>query len=125
MFYLCDTMKTDNSIAQMKKGVLEMCILSIINQETAYPSDIIAKLRTAELIVVEGTLYPILSRLKNSGFLDYCWRESNSGPPRKYFSITPVGKNALASMLDSWNQFVTCVNLSIQNKAENEQNTIH
>lgn len=109
----------------MKKGVLEMCILSIINQETAYPSDIIAKLRTAELIVVEGTLYPILSRLKNSGFLDYCWRESNSGPPRKYFSITPVGKNALASMLDSWNQFVTCVNLSIQNKAENEQNTIH
>jgi len=118
-------MKTDNAIAQMKKGVLEMCILSIVNQETVYPSDIILKLKHADLIVVEGTLYPILSRLKNSGFLDYQWRESTSGPPRKYFSITESGKMALNNLQESWNQFVTCVNQSLKNNTENEQNTIH
>lgn len=97
-----------------------MCILSIINQEAVYPSDIIQKLRASELIVVEGTLYPILSRLKNSGFLEYHWKESQSGPPRKYFEVTETGKQALKIMLESWNHFVSCVNQSIQNKSENE-----
>ncbi|MBK8954747.1 MAG: PadR family transcriptional regulator [Saprospiraceae bacterium] len=113
-------MKTDNAIAQMKKGILEMCILSIIDKEAVYPSDIIQKLRTSELIVVEGTLYPILSRLKNNGYLEYHWRESQSGPPRKYFTITETGKQALQTLLESWLHFVNCVNLSIQNKSENE-----
>lgn len=120
MQYICTMMKTDNAIAQMKKGVLEMCILSIINQEAAYPSDIIQKLRASELIVVEGTLYPILSRLKNSSYLEYHWKESQAGPPRKYFTVTESGKQALMVMLESWDHFVNCVNQSIQNKSENE-----
>ena len=113
-------MKIENSIAQMKKGVLEMCILSIINQEQAYPSDIIQKLRLSELIVVEGTLYPILTRLKNSGLLEYHWKESNAGPPRKYFTITESGKEALNILSGSWTQFVQSVNQSLQNKNEHE-----
>ena len=104
----------------MKKGVLEMCILSIIGQEQAYPSDIIQKLRLAELIVVEGTLYPILTRLKNNGFLEYNWQESNAGPPRKYFTITESGKEALTTLSNSWTQFVQSVNQSLQNKNDHE-----
>ncbi len=113
-------MKIENSIAQMKKGVLEMCILSIISQEEAYPSDIIQKLRTADLIVVEGTLYPILTRLKNSGMLEYHWKESNAGPPRKYFTITEAGREALQHLSTSWMQFVQSVNQSLKIKLEHE-----
>lgn len=104
----------------MKKGVLEMCILSIISQEEAYPSDIIQKLRTADLIVVEGTLYPILTRLKNSGMLEYHWKESNAGPPRKYFTITDAGREALLHLSTSWMQFVQSVNQSLKIKLEHE-----
>lgn len=110
----------DNAIAQMKKGVLEMCILSIINKEQVYPSDIIQKLRASDLIVVEGTLYPILSRLKNNGYLEYHWQESSSGPPRKYFSITPAGAEALTILSKSWEDFVFRVNQSLQNKSTHE-----
>ncbi len=113
-------MKIENSIAQMKKGVLEMCILSIIKQEEAYPSDIIQKLKQADLIVVEGTLYPILTRLKNGGLLEYHWKESNAGPPRKYFTITQNGESALSILSSSWTQFVQSVNQSLINKIENE-----
>jgi PadR family transcriptional regulator PadR len=113
-------MKIENSIAQMKKGVLEMCILSIISQEQAYPSDIIQKLRMAELIVVEGTLYPILTRLKNNGYLEYNWQESSAGPPRKYFTITESGKEALKTLFSSWTQFVQSVNQSLQIKNDHE-----
>jgi PadR family transcriptional regulator PadR len=108
-------MKLDNTIAQMKKGVLEMCILSIINREEVYPSDIIHSLKSADLIVVEGTLYPLLTRLKNAGLLEYSWKESTSGPPRKYFTITPAGKETLHSLLESWNLFVQSVNQSTLN----------
>ena len=87
--------KLENTKAQMRKGVLELCILSIIAEEEAYPSDIIQKLKASELIVVEGTLYPLLTRLKNAGLLTYVWRESNSGPPRKYFQLTEEGKEFL------------------------------
>lgn len=104
----------------MKKGVLEMCILSIINKEQVYPSDIIQKLRASDLIVVEGTLYPILSRLKNNGYLEYNWQESSSGPPRKYFSITPAGAEALTILSKSWEDFVFRVNQSLQNKSTHE-----
>lgn len=120
MPYLCpklQKMKLENTIAQMKKGVLEMCILSILNQEgEAYPSDIIQKLKEADLIVVEGTLYPLLTRLKNYGLLDYHWKESTAGPPRKYFRITDQGKESLTTLTESWNQFVQGVNQSIKNQ---------
>ncbi|MCC6815220.1 MAG: PadR family transcriptional regulator [Saprospiraceae bacterium] len=106
-------MNHDNAIAQMKKGVLDMCILSLLNQKDAYPSDIIVKLRESELIIVEGTLYPLLSRLKNSGLLDYYWIESPFGPPRKYYKITEQGKSFLMQLLNSWNSFVQNVNQSI------------
>lgn len=85
-------MKLENTKAQMRKGVLELCVMSIIAKKEAYPSDIISKLKEAELIVVEGTLYPLLTRLKNSALLNYTWKESKSGPPRKYYHITDEGK---------------------------------
>ncbi|MDQ3142219.1 MAG: PadR family transcriptional regulator [Bacteroidota bacterium] len=107
-------MKLENTIAQMKKGVLEMCILSILNDKEAYPSDIIHVLRNADLIVVEGTLYPLLTRLKNFGMLDYYWQESTSGPPRKYFKITESGKETLNHLTGSWSQFVNSVNQSLK-----------
>lgn len=113
-------MKIENSIAQMKKGVLEMCILSIIREEQAYPSDIIQKLKLADLIVMEGTLYPILTRLKNGGLLEYHWKESNAGPPRKYFTVTESGREALNALTNSWTQFVQSVNQSLLNKIEHE-----
>jgi len=108
-------MKLDNTKAQMKKGVLELCILSIIkNEGEVYPSDIIARMKEAELIVVEGTLYPLLTRLKNSGLLTYSWKESTSGPPRKYFSITDDGTDVLEDLRTSWTQLVQAVNHSIE-----------
>ena len=108
-------MNIDNMKAQMRKGVLELCIMSIISHEEVYPSDIINRLKEAELIVVEGTLYPLLSRLKNSGFLSYSWKESPSGPPRKYFAITPEGQKVLDEMNENWNQLVNAVNATTQN----------
>ena len=104
----------------MRKGVLEMCILSIIADEEVYPSDIIKKLKTSELIVKEGTLYPLLTRLKNAGLLHYTWKESTGGPPRKYFQITSDGQSFLASLIGTWNQLVHAVNQSTKNIANNE-----
>ncbi|MFN8280504.1 MAG: PadR family transcriptional regulator [Saprospiraceae bacterium] len=103
----------DNAIAQMKKGVLDMCILSILAAREAYPSDIIQTLRHSDLIVVEGTLYPLLNRLKNAGLLDYSWRESTSGPPRKYYRITEEGQHFLKELHSSWTNFVSNVNQSL------------
>ena len=107
-------MDIENAKAQMRKGVLEMCILAIIDGEEMYPGDIIAKLKTNDLIIVEGTLYPLLTRLKNDGLLDYSWRESTSGPPRKYFKITETGLKFLETLSDSWGQLVSSVNQTIQ-----------
>ncbi len=108
-------MKLENAQAQMRKGVLELCILAVIAEGEVYPSDIISKLKTAELIVVEGTLYPLLTRLKDAGLLDYRWVESKSGPPRKYYILTDDGKNLLNGMLDSWRDLVSAVNQITQN----------
>ena len=108
-------MKLENTKAQMRKGVLELCILSIIAEGEAYPSDIINKLKEAELIVVEGTLYPLLTRLKNAGLLHYTWKESTSGPPRKYFHITDEGKSFLNELLGTWGQLVHAVSESTKN----------
>ena len=99
----------DNTQAQMRKGVLEFCILSILSNEEVYPSDIISRLKDAKLIVVEGTLYPLLTRLKNAGLLSYRWVESNAGPPRKYYSLTPLGQKFLDELHNTWNELVTAV----------------
>lgn len=94
----------------MRKGVLEYCILSIINKKEVYASDIIFQLKEAELIVVEGTLYPLLTRLKNDGLLSYRWEESKTGPPRKYYEITDDGKEFLQGLDKSWNDLLDAVN---------------
>lgn len=108
MYYVC-SMNIEKTKAQMKKGVLELCILSIITGKEVYASDIIEELKTSELIVVEGTLYPLLTRLKNDGLLSYRWEESKSGPPRKYYEITEIGKKVLKSLNINWNDLVKAV----------------
>ena len=96
----------DNAKAQMRKGILEYCKLSILSREDSYAPKIIAELKEAEMIVVEGTLYPILTRLKNQGILTYRWEESPQGPPRKYYSLTPDGKEALQQLDESWDTLI-------------------
>lgn len=92
----------ENAAAQMRKGVLEFAILLVIAKEKIYANDIIARLKEAQLTVVEGTIYPLLSRLKNSGLLDYDWEESKSGPPRKYYTLTEKGKRFLSGCEHQW-----------------------
>jgi len=108
-------LKIENTKAQMRKGVLELCVLSIIAQEEAYPTDIINKLKESKLIVVEGTLYPLLNRLKDAQLLDYSWKESKSGPPRKYYQITDQGGEFLAGLKDTWKELDHAVNQSQNN----------
>jgi len=110
-------MNIENSKAQMRKGILEFCILSIISKQDAYSSTIIDELKKAELIVVEGTLYPLLTRLKNSGLLTYRWEESTQGPPRKYYTITEKGTEFLNELGQSWNEIVEAVKLIREPKA--------
>ncbi len=105
-------MKLENTKAQMRKGVLELCILSIIAEKEVYPSDIIKKLKESELIIVEGTLYPLLTRLKNASLLAYTWKESKTGPPRKYYTMTDEGHVFLKDLLGSWKNLVSAVNKS-------------
>lgn len=93
----------DNIKSQMRKGILEFCILSVIDRQEAYTSDIVERLKKANLLVVEGTLYPLLSRLKNNGLLSYRWQESQDGPPRKYFCLTEEGKALLDQLRKEWN----------------------
>ena len=106
-------MKLENTKAQMKKGILEMAILSILKDKEAYPSDILNHLKEAKLLVVEGTLYPLLTRLKNAELLAYRWEESTSGPPRKYYTITPKGQEALNELKGSWLELVKAVNKTL------------
>ena len=113
-------MKIENTKAQMRKGVLELCILSLLSEKEAYPSDIINELKNHQLIVVEGTLYPLLTRLKNAGLLEYNWQESQSGPPRKYYNITHDGKFFLRELLGTWNNLVHAVDQSTKNLINNE-----
>ena len=97
-------MNVDNAKSQMRKGMLEYCILLLLSHEASYANDIIARLKEAELIVVEGTLYPLLTRLKREGLLSYEWRESTQGPPRKYYALTPDGQFFLNEMDNAWNE---------------------
>ena len=103
-------MDIDNTQAQMRKGVLEFCILAALTNGDAYPTEIIQKMKEAKLVVVEGTLYPLLTRLKNMGLLSYRWEESTSGPPRKYYKLTPVGKQFLKELESTWDELVRSVN---------------
>ena len=104
-------MNIDNTASQMRKGVLEFCILSVIKQGEAYPSDIIEKMRAANLSIFEGTLYPLLTRLKNAELLSYRWVESSSGPPRKYFSLTEKGATFYKELEATWNEMANAVEL--------------
>lgn len=106
-------MIADNTQIQMRKGILEYCILSIISRGEIYASDIIAELKKAELLVVEGTLYPLLTRLKNNGLLSYSWKESTSGPPRKYYQITQDGLEVLKRLDITWKELLFAVETSI------------
>jgi len=109
-------MNVDNAKAQMRKGILEYCILSILSKNDAYASDIIRELKQAKLIVVEGTLYPLLTRQKNAGLLAYRWEESTQGPPRKYYTLTDPGKKFLEELDQSWKELVDAVNTLNINK---------
>lgn len=109
-------MNVENTKAQMRKGVLELCILSILSRGDAYTTDLINKLKEAQMIVVEGTLYPLLNRQKNAGLLSYRWEESPQGPPRKYYSLTPKGEDYLSELELGWEKLIDKVN-SIRNYA--------
>jgi len=113
-------MKAEKTKAQMRKGVLELCILSTIGQQDAYASDIIRNLKSADLIVVEGTLYPLLTRLKNAGLLEYQWQESKSGPPRKYYRLTQAGVEMLETLKEDWYNLQRQVNQLLESKQENQ-----
>ncbi len=113
--YLCN-MILENTQTQMRKGILEYCILAIISRGEIYASDIIAELKAAKLLVVEGTLYPLLTRLKNNGLLSYNWVESTSGPPRKYYQLTPDGVVLLKQLDKTWQELSFAVEISIKNR---------
>ncbi|MBR6333839.1 MAG: PadR family transcriptional regulator [Bacteroidales bacterium] len=102
-------MNAENVKSQMRKGYLEYCILLIICKKPAYVSDIISELKEAKMIVVEGTLYPLLTRLKNNGILQYQWQESASGPPRKYYELTDSGRAFLAELEAGWEELKQAV----------------
>ena len=103
-------MNVDNVKSQMRKGILEYCIMLLLHRESSYASDIIAKLKEAHLIVVEGTLYPLLTRLKNDELVSYEWVESTQGPPRKYYKLTEKGEEVLSELEASWRDLTETVN---------------
>ena len=111
-------MDINNNKAQMRKGVIEYCTLLILSQKDCYSNDILQKLKEAEMIVVEGTLYPLLTRLKNSELLSYRWEESTQGPPRKYYSLTEKGKTLLSKLDKSWTNLVDSINMLKSIKSE-------
>jgi PadR family transcriptional regulator PadR len=114
-----EAMNIENTASQMRKGVLEFCILSVIKQGEAYPSDIIEKMKAANLNIFEGTLYPLLTRLKNAELLTYRWIESNSGPPRKYFSLTEKGAAFYTELEATWNELANAVKALTENEHPN------
>jgi PadR family transcriptional regulator PadR len=112
-------MKIENTKAQMRKGVLEYCILSILKEEDAYVAEILDTLKDAKLLVVEGTIYPLLTRLKNAGLLNYRWEESTGGPPRKYYGLTETGKIFLKELTTTWDDLKNAVQLVTKSKTKN------
>lgn len=112
-------MDLENTQSQMRKGILEYCILCIIDKKECYASDIIDRMKEAKLIVVEGTLYPLLTRLKNAGLLGYKWEESKSGPPRKYYTLTIEGKTFLEGLHGTWSELSGAINIILKDKKTN------
>ena len=115
--------KLENTKAQMRKGILELCVLSIISNGEIYPTDILDKLEDYDLITAQGTLYPLLNRLKNSGLLGYTWKEATNGrkgPPRKYYTLTEEGNDFLSDLLGTWNQLVNAVQETTKNITTHE-----
>ena len=104
------TAMLSNLKSQMRKGLLEYCILSIINRDEAYASDILDTLKEAQLVVVEGTVYPLLTRMKNEGLLSYRWQESTGGPPRKSYTLTEEGKQLLTQLNEEWQSICQAIN---------------
>jgi PadR family transcriptional regulator, regulatory protein PadR len=124
LIYKQEPMNIENTQSQMKKGILEFCILSIIRRGEAYPSDIVEEMRASNMSILEGTLYPLLTRLKNAEMLTYRWEESNSGPPRKYFSLTPKGEVFYKELEQTWNELSNAVNTLTKKETEpNSQTT--
>lgn len=113
-------MNVENTKAQMRKGVLEFCILSVLSDGEHYPTEIMDKMKEARLLIVEGTLYPLLTRLKNEGLLNYRWVESQSGPPRKYFTLTEQGHQFLSELVESWDDLTTAVNQIVSKTRKNK-----
>lgn len=111
-------MNIDNAKSQMRKGMLEYCILLLLKEQPAYASDIIQQLKKAELLVVEGTLYPLLTRLKNDGLLAYNWQESTQGPPRKYYELTDLGVGFLGELDKAWEEIARTVGILKREKTE-------
>ncbi len=111
-------MNIENTHVQMRKGILEFCILHIISRGEVYSSNIIQELKDSKIIVVEGTLYPLLTRLRKAGFLDYSWKESKSGPPQKHYKLTEEGKSFLDELNQTWNELVASTNQILQKTSE-------
>lgn len=112
-------MNVENTQVQMRKGILEFCILHIISRGEVYASDMLEELTAAKIMVVEGTLYPLLTRLKNAGLVEYKWVESTSGPPRKYYTLTQAGAEFLASLQLTWTELVTSTTQIMKNNGGN------
>ena len=108
-------MNLENTQVQMRKGILEFCILHVIARGEVYASDMLVELTSAKIMVVEGTLYPLLTRLRKAGLVDYKWVESNSGPPRKYYTITQAGKDFVNSLTNTWEELVNSTTQIISN----------
>ena len=113
----------ENTKVQMRKGILEFCILGIISRGEVYASDILDALKNANMLVVEGTVYPLLTRLKNAGLLTYEWKESTSGPPRKYFTLTLEGITAYDELKQTWNELSDAADAAT-NYHKSENNSI-
>ena len=118
-------MNIENTQSQMRKGVLEFCILSIIKRGEAYPSDIIEEMKAANLQILEGTLYPLLTRLKNADLLAYRWVESSGGPPRKYFTLTEKGAAFYAELESTWKEMSGAVDRVINKNITDEKVVDH
>lgn len=114
-------MKIENTQVQMRKGILEFCILHIISRGEVYASDMLEELTSAKIMVVEGTLYPLLTRLRKAGLVDYRWEESTSGPPRKYYRLTEDGQAFLDGLRNTWQELVNSTNKITSNQESKQQ----
>ena len=117
------TINTENTQSQMRKGVLELCTLSVLATGEAYPTQIIEQLKGSKMMIVEGTLYPLLTRLKNANYLAYHWEESNSGPPRKYYKLTEQGVKLLNELESTWDEMADAVNKLLKQNKNNAKNS--